>query len=182
MQSIHLRADHGVSLHCTIWEPEQEPKGIVQIIHGVAEHTERYDTFARFLNQHGYLVVGEDHPGHGKTADVDSLGYMTGGWLHVAYATHPLRPFSFRGLPLTRNSMLSPSLSMVTLENTKAILHTSHPHAVSLGKFKISIHTDIILDLCANRFEIGGCRLIAKPRRLAIIIPHVRFAVTARTF
>ncbi|MGT2715470.1 alpha/beta fold hydrolase [Streptococcus respiraculi] len=45
-----------------------EPKAVVQIVHGMIEHIERYDAFARFLNQAGYAVVGHDHVGHGKTA------------------------------------------------------------------------------------------------------------------
>lgn len=45
-----------------------KPKAVVQIVHGMIEHIERYDTFARFLNQAGYAVVGHDHVGHGKTA------------------------------------------------------------------------------------------------------------------
>ena len=133
MQSIHLRADHGVSLHCTIWEPEQEPKGIVQIIHGVAEHTERYDTFARFLNQHGYLVVGEDHPGHGKTADVDSLGYMTGGWLHVVKCIHLLYETMHDKSPDLPYYMLGHSMGSFLLRTYLFTYHTPLAGAVISG-------------------------------------------------
>ncbi|MEW4354215.1 alpha/beta hydrolase [Streptococcus pneumoniae] len=45
-----------------------EPKAIVQIVHGMIEHIERYDAFARFLNHAGYAVVGHDHVGHGDSA------------------------------------------------------------------------------------------------------------------
>lgn len=44
------------------------PRGVVQLIHGMAEHIGRYDDFARFLAAHGYLVAGHDHVGHGATA------------------------------------------------------------------------------------------------------------------
>lgn len=50
------------------WIPEGTPRAIVQIVHGVAEYIERYDDFARYLAERGFLVVGEDHLGHGKTA------------------------------------------------------------------------------------------------------------------
>ncbi len=43
------------------------PKGIVQLVHGVAEHTGNYMDFARFLNKNGYMVVMDDHRGHGKS-------------------------------------------------------------------------------------------------------------------
>ena len=42
-------------------------KAVLQIVHGMVEHIERYDEFARFANNAGYLVVGHDHVGHGET-------------------------------------------------------------------------------------------------------------------
>ncbi len=59
------------------WLAVEEPKGVVQIVHGMAEHAARYDAFARFLNEHGYLVVADDHRGHGLT-DRETLGYCKG--------------------------------------------------------------------------------------------------------
>ncbi|MGL6064155.1 MAG: alpha/beta fold hydrolase [Fusobacteriaceae bacterium] len=44
------------------------PKGIVQIIHGMSEHHERYLEFAKFLNNNGYIVLLSDHKSHGKLA------------------------------------------------------------------------------------------------------------------
>ncbi|MBC7954470.1 MAG: lysophospholipase [Cytophagales bacterium] len=43
------------------------PKGVVQIVHGAAEHSARYDRFAQALNRDGWLVYGDDHRGHGNT-------------------------------------------------------------------------------------------------------------------
>ena len=45
-----------------------KPRGVVQLVHGMAEHIDRYDDFARFLADAGYLVAGHDHIGHGDTA------------------------------------------------------------------------------------------------------------------
>ena len=59
------------------WLAAENPKGVVQIVHGMAEHAARYDGFARFLNEHGYLVIADDHRGHGIT-DRDTLGYAKG--------------------------------------------------------------------------------------------------------
>ncbi len=60
------------------WMPEEaNAKGVVQIAHGMAEHAERYDRFAKYLNQHGYIVYANDHRGHGKTAgSIDKVGYL----------------------------------------------------------------------------------------------------------
>ena len=57
------------TIHAVIWSPEFEPKGIVQIAHGMTEYIERYDEFARFMVENGILVVGNDHIGHGKSVD-----------------------------------------------------------------------------------------------------------------
>lgn len=63
------------------WMPETEPTAVIQIVHGITDHAERYDQFARYLNRKGYLVVAQDHMGHGKTALLGSTkGYFDGGW------------------------------------------------------------------------------------------------------
>ena len=57
--------------HGIIWIPEGEVRAILQIClrNGRAVQLQtRYDEFARYLNGHGYLVIGHDHLGHGKTA------------------------------------------------------------------------------------------------------------------
>ena len=51
-----------------VWDNVENPKGVVQIFHGMAEHAGRYENFAKFLNKNGYIVVADDHRGHGKTA------------------------------------------------------------------------------------------------------------------
>ena len=79
-----------------LWLPEKStpPRGVVQIVHGVAEYVERYDHFARYLAVHGFLVCGEDHLGHGKTAAPDGkFGWFAphGGWELVTADIHSLR-------------------------------------------------------------------------------------------
>lgn len=68
-------------IHACRWAPEGKPKAVLQILHGIAEHVERYDAFAEFLNQNGILVVAEDHMGHGKSIGNKGIrGYFNGGW------------------------------------------------------------------------------------------------------
>ncbi|MDE6274657.1 MAG: alpha/beta hydrolase [Clostridiales bacterium] len=59
------------------WANVENPKGVVQIVHGMVEHATRYEAFAAFLNEHGYIVVADDHRGHGYT-DEKTLGYAKG--------------------------------------------------------------------------------------------------------
>ena len=63
--------------------PENKPRAVVQIVHGVIEHAGRYAALAEFLNSHGYAVYANDHRGHGKTArTTDELGFFADndGW------------------------------------------------------------------------------------------------------
>lgn len=53
------------------------PKGIMQISHGMAESGDRYTAFAEFMNERGFIVVADDHRGHGET-DPGRTGYSEG--------------------------------------------------------------------------------------------------------
>ena len=52
-------------------------KGIVQLVHGMVDYVERYEPLAEFLTGEGYIVAGNHHLGHGKTAASDEdLGFF----------------------------------------------------------------------------------------------------------
>ena len=70
-------ADGRTKIHAIIWEPEGEPRAIVQIIHGMTEYIGRYEEFAGYLVDNGFLVCGEDHLGHGEsTIDDEHHGFF----------------------------------------------------------------------------------------------------------
>ena len=79
--------------HASLWTPEGEPRAVVQIVHGVADYMGRYDHFARYLADHGFVVCGEDHLGHGRTVDDGKYGYFgkKGGWTLVTADVRQLR-------------------------------------------------------------------------------------------
>ena len=78
MKEVYIPSTDGKNkLHVVIWEPNIQVIGVVQISHGMVEYIKRYDEFARYLNQYGILVVGNDHLGHGVTAKTDDdWGYF----------------------------------------------------------------------------------------------------------
>ncbi len=81
MTEFYLDSNGKGRIRCGLWQPEGQPRAIVQIVHGIAEHIGRYDEFARFLTAHGFLVAAEDHMGHGKSVSDDTVqGYFYGGW------------------------------------------------------------------------------------------------------
>ena len=86
-------ARDGCSIHALEWAPEGPPRGIVQLVHGISEHIGRYDETARFLAEHGFLVCGEDHLGHGRTVTDGSYGFFApeNGWTLAARDVRALR-------------------------------------------------------------------------------------------
>jgi len=61
---------------------DNAPRGIVQLVHGMCEHKERYIPLMEFLTSHGLVCVIHDHRGHGASVkSPEDLGYMyDGGW------------------------------------------------------------------------------------------------------
>lgn len=53
-----------------------EPRFLVQILHGMAEHHRRYLPFMEFLASLGGAVIAQDLRGHGETADPQDYGYF----------------------------------------------------------------------------------------------------------
>lgn len=69
-----------ISVLCLMPDTGIQPCGIVQLVHGMSEHKERYIPFMEYLTEKGYITVIHDHRGHGKSvADKNDLGYMYGG-------------------------------------------------------------------------------------------------------
>ena len=77
-----------------ICTPDTPPKAVVQIAHGIAEHIARYDPFMLFLAENGYVAVGNDHLGHGLSADnEDEHGIFDdkNGWTYAVDDMKALR-------------------------------------------------------------------------------------------
>ncbi len=72
--------------------PNTEPVGIIQIVHGMAEHSERYDEYASILASEGYVVVADDHLGHGESATAENYGFFANrdGYRHMTRDLHTL--------------------------------------------------------------------------------------------
>ena len=104
--------DGKTQIHAIVWEPDGEPKAILQIIHGMVEFIDRYDDFAKFLNKHGFLVAGEDHLGHGESVQSDEYhGYFgEEGNAHVIADIHHLRELLQKEYPNTPYLMLGHSM------------------------------------------------------------------------
>ena len=78
MEEFNIISFDGADIACYMWDQAESPIGVVQIAHGMGEHCGRYDDFASFLNKNGFIVIAEDHRGHGKTCGYDNRGIVEG--------------------------------------------------------------------------------------------------------
>ncbi len=91
MKEFTFPARNNTSIHCCQWLPEGKVRGVVQIVHGIAEYVARYDELAKVFTDHGFVVVGEDHMGHGGSIS-ESIPQATfsGGWMAAVSDTYRL--------------------------------------------------------------------------------------------
>jgi alpha-beta hydrolase superfamily lysophospholipase len=82
--------------------PEKEPKALIIITHGMAEHAQRYDHFAGVLNRNDFAVYAHDQRGHGKTAgSLENVGFLSerDGWRKITKDLAELVEISKKDFP-----------------------------------------------------------------------------------
>jgi alpha-beta hydrolase superfamily lysophospholipase len=73
----------GQNLFTRIYEPNGVITGILQIVHGMAEHGANYMELGEYLAKKGYYVIIPDHLGHGKSVSSgDDYGYFFEGGIN----------------------------------------------------------------------------------------------------
>ena len=81
MKEFFLPARSNTSLHCCQWLPAGKPRAVIQLVHGISEYAARYESLAKVFTAHGFLVVAEDHMGHGGSISKQiPQGCFVGGW------------------------------------------------------------------------------------------------------
>jgi alpha-beta hydrolase superfamily lysophospholipase len=80
MERFSFVSSNGASSVAAYRIVPQAPRAMVQISHGMCEYFLRYEGFADFLAEQGFLVFGHDHLGHGNTApSANDLGFTASG-------------------------------------------------------------------------------------------------------
>lgn len=85
-KNFTFQGSDGAQIAGRAWLPDDDPRGVVQIIHGKAEHSARYGHFAEYLCRHGVAVYANDLRGHGESARTEeALGFFAEqeGWRRV---------------------------------------------------------------------------------------------------
>jgi alpha-beta hydrolase superfamily lysophospholipase len=66
-QEGYFKGVREANIYYQSWLPEGEPRGVLLIVHGLAEHSGRYGNVVNHFVPLGYAVYGIDHLGHGKS-------------------------------------------------------------------------------------------------------------------
>lgn len=82
METVIMKAQDGYKLCLHIFAIDN-PKGYVQIIHGMEEHQVRYEPLVKRLNAAGYSVISSDMRGHGEMAPVFGYFGEERGWYYL---------------------------------------------------------------------------------------------------
>jgi alpha-beta hydrolase superfamily lysophospholipase len=69
-------ASDGKVLYVHRWIPEEKPRSLLLIAHGMAEHGLRYAPLANALAERGWVVCAPDHRGHGRSAEQEERGWF----------------------------------------------------------------------------------------------------------
>lgn len=106
---FNFTSSDGLRVACFRWDSHGPTRGVVQIAHGLGEHTGRYLETIELLNSAGLTVYANDHRGHGRTAsEVVPLGHFGEGGFdllvedmirlsRIAKEENPNRPFILLG-------------------------------------------------------------------------------------
>ena len=171
-------------IHAIKCFPDGNARGIVQIAHGVADHIDRYRDFMAFLADNGFIVVGNDHLGHGLTIrhpiEQGFFAYEN-GWNHVVndmetlreitQTQHPGLPYIFFGHSmgsfLTRTYIIKypdnyhAAILSGTGHMTKAMIQSGHTFASVIAKTHGKRYVSKLIDSIA----FGAYNNAFKPAR-----------------
>jgi acylglycerol lipase len=103
-RELQLPGCHDIALFAQAWLPERDPRAVVVIAHGLAEHGGRYPEVAARLVASDYAVYAMDHRGHGRSggprANIDRFAYLVsdlGTFAGRAQREHPGAPVFLLG-------------------------------------------------------------------------------------
>lgn len=110
----------GAELFAQCWLPASSPHGLVVLVHGFGEHSDRYRNLVAALTDGGYAVYAFDHRGHGRSPGKRGHTDQFADFIedaqqvaHCAQTDHPRLPFflfghSVGGLVVLNYALLHP--------------------------------------------------------------------------
>lgn len=158
-ERIQLTGHDGRSLPSVLWLPEQPPKAILQITHGMTEHIGRYPPLAEHLTAQGIAVAGYDLRGHGTNgSDPDCASFGEGGWEASLEDMDRFRGYLSERFPTVPHFMLGFSLgSFLLREYLTRYPQTNIAGAAILGTgHQPSAVLTVIMAIVKTQFKKAG--------------------------
>ncbi|RUW24389.1 alpha/beta hydrolase [Mesorhizobium sp. M1E.F.Ca.ET.041.01.1.1] len=160
-KQTRLASPSGADLNLYVKHAGGNPRAVVQINHGLAEHAARYARFADFLGDRGFHVYAHDHRGHGATkapdaplgrfADVDGIAKV----IADVGAVHDLIAVEHPGLPVIAfGHSLGASITL-----NFVLRHSDRIHAAAIwnGNFSAGLLGQLALGILGwERMRLGS--------------------------
>lgn len=120
--------NHSIPVY--LWRPAGDPTAVIQVFHGLGEHSARYRRFAVAATRGGYAVCAHDHRGHGPDAGKPGLFAAERGWDRLVDDGHSVADFlreRFPGKPVvllghSMGSFIAQSYAMRFGEDLAALI------------------------------------------------------------
>lgn len=84
VETFRFKGSDSTEIFTHSWLPDEADsvKAVIQVAHGMAEHSARYERFGKYMTDAGYAVYANDHRGHGQTSGMENLGVFaeSKGW------------------------------------------------------------------------------------------------------
>ena len=181
----------GASLFARRWEPQAAPKAVVCLVHGLGEHSGRYEHVAARYTQAGYALMALDLRGHGKSSGprghyptfecaMDDIALL----LDQASQRYPARPRVLYGHSLGGNLVLNYALrrppSMAAVIATSPGLRAGTPPArwkLAMGSLMYRVWPGLAL---GNGLDFTGLSRDPEVKRAYDADPLVHDRVSVR--
>jgi alpha-beta hydrolase superfamily lysophospholipase len=163
---IDLPSAGGHTVAVFRWLPAGAPRGVVQLTHGMGEHVRRYGHLAERLTDAGFVVQGQDHRGHGATAQTNGTdpGVLgPGGWGELVADIDRLVELGRQDVPgvplvLLGHSMGSFAAQQYLLDHSEDVDAVVLTGTTLLDQLEAAIDTSQEIDLSAFNAPFAPAR------------------------
>ncbi len=121
------------TIYGSVWAPEGKPVAVLQLIHGMTEYIDRYDEFATYFTNLGYLVCGFDLESHGRAAHQEIHGLYIDHWNNLIEDVELFRSEMHHRYPEIPYVMLGFSLGSFILRSHQCVYPEAADKLIYVG-------------------------------------------------
>jgi len=151
----------GCELYEQAWIPEVSPRAVITLVHGLGEHSSRYQAWASRLAGEGYVVRSFDHRGHGKSSgkkghipEYNKVIEDIGSFLKLGNEKYPEIPSFLYGHSLGGNFVLNYVIQ--TTEKFDGVIITSPWLELKETPAPLLLKTVSLLSKFMPGFQVGN--------------------------